>query len=328
MKEEKNVNHTTTGNLSTTPPTMPLILFTGYPSSGKTTMARRLADLLQQKIDSTPALTSKKFSIIYHSDESLGIEHNDYITSQDERKLRSKITSAVKRDLSKSNIVIVDSLNYIKGFRYQLHCEVKNLSTTFCLIQIMCPYETIQKWNKTWDPVLLKQLIQRYEEPNPQNRWDAPLFPILATTDSIDDHFNDICNAIFKTSTNSNGNKNIDPLGNSLNKPNSVTILKPASKANFIQILDSETAKVIKIIMNHLKQMDSMGSSLSAGNTRIIVSEGITDINDERCVYVDLPMSNVNLAKLQRFKRQFVALNKLRDMDQDRICLLYTSRCV
>ncbi|CCD27342.1 Kti12p NDAI_0K01510 [Naumovozyma dairenensis CBS 421] len=309
---------------------MPLILFTGYPCSGKTTMAKELMSLLNEKIKSEPSLS--KYTITYHSDETLGIEHSDYITSQSERKLRSKITSAVKRDLSKTNIVIVDSLNYIKGFRYQLHCEVKNLSTTFSLIQIMCPYETTIQWNDDkpdfttkWDHELIDQLIQRYEEPNPQNRWDSPLFPILINTDTMQDHFDNICSAIFKTNKNSKitgNNKNLDPLNNALNKPNSVTILKPANKENFIQVIDSECAKIIKIIMNHIKTMESIGN-YSNNSTRIIVSENVTDINDDRCVYVDLPLSNVNLAKLQRLKRQFVALNRVRDMDTDRIMPLF-----
>lgn len=300
---------------------MPLILFTGYPCSGKTTKARELIALLQEKIDNTPALSNKKYTITYHTDESLGINHNDYITSQDERKLRSEIISAVKRDISKNNIVIVDSLNYIKGFRYQLHCEVKNSSTTFCLIHIMCPVKTIHEWNKnsinSWDPELLNQLIQRYEEPQAQTRWDSPLFPVLSTQDSMKNYFEDISSAIFSTC---NSLKNRDPLSRAFQKPNSVTILKPASQTNFIQVLDMEAGKIVKKIMEEIKVAQSIGARTSS---RIIVSEDVTDINDSRCSYVDLPVPGVTLAQLQRLKRQFVNLNKLRDMDKDRIIHLF-----
>lgn len=301
---------------------MPLILFSGYPSSGKTTVAKELVSLLNEKLQNDEVLAKKNYSVIYHSDQTLGIEHSDYITSKDERKLRSEIISAVKRDLSRNNIVVVDSLNYIKGFRYQLHCEVKNVSTTFCLIYTMCPLDTIKSWNKAeghepWNDELLTQLVQRYEEPNGKNRWDSPLFELLTTQDSIKDSFDNICAAIFHTDVKNNR----DPLSKALQKPNSATILKPASQSNFIQILDSETSMVVKKIMEHIKIQQSIGGSSSSA--RIIVSEN-TDINDDDCCFIDLPSSGVTLPHLQRLKRQFVNLNKLRDMDKSRIVPLFT----
>lgn len=301
---------------------MPLILLSGYPSSGKTTVAKELVSLLNDKLQKDEVLAKKNYSVKYHSDQTLGIEHSNYITSKDERKLRSEIISAVKRDLSRNNIVIVDSLNYIKGFRYQLHCEVKNVSTTFCLIYTMCPLDTIRSWNQSeghepWDDELLTQLVQRYEEPNPKNRWDSPLFELLTTQDSIKDCFENICAAIFHTDVKNNR----DPLAKALQRPNSATILKPASQSNFIQILDSETTMVVKKIMDHIKIQQSIGGSSSSA--RIIVSEH-TDINDDNCCFIDLPSSGVTLPHLQRLKRQFVNLNKLRDMEKSRIVPLFT----
>lgn len=300
---------------------MPLILFSGLPSSGKTTKAKELISLLEKHITENPSLKAKGYSIIYHSDETIGIKHEDYITSQDERKLRSEIMSAIKRDLSRNNIVIVDSLNYIKGFRYQLHCEVKNVSTTFCLIHVMCPAETLKEWNSksenAWDEKLLEQLVQRYEEPDGNTRWDSPLFPILATEDKVEDFFEDICTAVFATSRSADGR---DPLGRSFQKPNSVAILKPANQANTLQNLELETSKIVKKIMEHAKLKESIGQSPGG---RVIVSENVTDVNDERCAYVDVPMTSISIAQLQRLKRQFINLNKLRSMDSDRIVPLF-----
>lgn len=304
---------------------MPLVLFTGFPSTGKTSRACELVELLQKRIQNDPSLSSKNYKVILHSDDSLGIKQSDYATSQGERKLRSEIFSAVRRDLSKSNIVVVDSLNYIKGFRYQLHCEVKGSSTTYCLIHTMCPIDTIYDWNKRredpWDEHLLEQLIQRYEEPNANNRWDAPLFPVLSTQDTMESWIDDICSALFRTATSKGSSDHRDPLSKALQTPNSATILKPASQSNFIQILDSQTGNVVKKIMDHVRLSNSLGGS--SGGERIIVSE-ITDVNDERCCFVDLPPQSVTLPHLQRLKRQFVNFNKLRDLDQDRIVPLFT----
>ncbi|GMM53624.1 Kti12 protein [Maudiozyma humilis] len=303
---------------------MPLVLLSGFPSSGKTTIANRLVELLEQKIEDVPELKSKPYSVVLHSDESLGITHNDYITSQDERKLRSRITSAVRRDLGKNKIVIVDSLNYIKGFRYQLHCEVKNIGTSFCLIHAMCPIDTVHEWNKTnanpWDDKLLTELIQRYEEPNPQNRWDSPLFPVFTPTDKIDALFPEIADIVFQLSKNTSANSAANAATTGMVRPSNVTTLKPAQKSNYLQVLDSETSKVVKLIMETVKSNESIGAS--SEGTRILVNG--TDIDAPGCYHIDLPMYSLNLPKLQRLKRQFIMLYKLRSLETERILPLFT----
>ncbi|KAG0656427.1 kti12, chromatin associated [Maudiozyma exigua] len=307
---------------------MPLILLSGFPSSGKTTTTNRLVTLLQEQIDKTPELQQKHYSIVVHSDESLGITHQDYITSQDERKLRSRITSAVRRDLSKNKFVVVDSLNYIKGFRYQLHCEVKNLSTSFCLIQTMCPVETVKEWNtkneNPWDETLLNELIQRYEEPNAQNRWDSPLFPIFTPTDKIDTLMPEISNIVFQLSKLNSGNNNVggsnDSTVTGLARPTSATVLKQAQKSNYLQVLDNETTQVVKLIMEKIKSNESIGAS--SQGIRLLING--TDIDEPGCYYIDLPLYNLTLPKLQRLKRQFVMLYKLRSLETDRIVPLFT----
>lgn len=259
---------------------------------------------------------------MYHSDESLGIQHDDYITSQDERKLRSKIISAVKRDLSRQKIVVLDSLNYIKGFRYQLHCEVKNLMTTYCLVHVMCPVAEITQWNEStsdgrtpWPTDLLNQLIQRYEEPNAQTRWDSPLIPVLASDDSLQSLSDSIYRALFPQLYRDGSDREADKLLNSL-KPNNATIMKPATQTNSLQVLDSETSAVVK------KLMSALQCNVVSGVSRIFVSE-IQDINDDRCLYVEIPAQGVTVAQLQRIRRQFVAMNRLRSLEKHRVAPLF-----
>lgn len=42
--------------------------------------------------------------------------------------------SAVERLLSREDIVIADGMNYIKGFRYQLYCVARAISTPHCVV--------------------------------------------------------------------------------------------------------------------------------------------------------------------------------------------------
>lgn len=39
-----------------------------------------------------------------------------------------------KRVLARDSIVILDGMNYIKGWRYQLWCEAKASNTTCCVV--------------------------------------------------------------------------------------------------------------------------------------------------------------------------------------------------
>lgn len=43
-----------------------------------------------------------------------------------------------KRVLARDSIVILDGMNYIKGWRYQLWCEAKAANTTCCVVWFPC----------------------------------------------------------------------------------------------------------------------------------------------------------------------------------------------
>lgn len=44
------------------------------------------------------------------------------------------VYARAKRVLGRDSIVIVDGMNYIKGWRYQLWCEAKAAGTTCCVV--------------------------------------------------------------------------------------------------------------------------------------------------------------------------------------------------
>ena len=56
------------------------------------------------------------------------------VDAKSEKAARGTFYSAIQRVLSKDDIVIADGMNYIKGFRYQLFCEAKALSTPHCVV--------------------------------------------------------------------------------------------------------------------------------------------------------------------------------------------------
>lgn len=43
--------------------------------------------------------------------------------------------------------VVLDSMNYIKGFRYELHCSARQENTQHCVVWVQTTRETAAEWN-------------------------------------------------------------------------------------------------------------------------------------------------------------------------------------
>lgn len=290
---------------------MPLIVVTGLPSCGKSTVANKIADLLKEKIAEakTSGRPGANLNVILHSDETLGIPHDDYRESRTEKSARGAQMTAIKRDLTRNNIVILDSLCYIKGFRYQLFCEVKSMATTHCVIQLLAPLDiclsrnAARPQNEQWDPELIKQLEMRYEEPDGRSRWDSPLIPVLF--DDTEVPIDDVWKALVYPS------KQL--------KSNNATMLKQANSGNFLQELDKLTQQVISKVVEY-QQIQGAGG-IGSGGTVVIEKgdreEGIPDL------LVELPLKVVSTAQLQRIRRTYVALNRVRAVEINRIVPLF-----
>ena len=109
-----------------------LILLTGYPSSGKSQRASQLYDFFSTKFSSEPRFRHLQIHLV--SDDTLGLGRDVYRHAREEKDARAAEYSAVKRLLGRDSFVIADGLNYIKGFRYQLYCEARAMSTPSCVV--------------------------------------------------------------------------------------------------------------------------------------------------------------------------------------------------
>ncbi|XP_012494920.1 PREDICTED: protein KTI12 homolog [Propithecus coquereli] len=110
---------------------MPLVVFCGLPYSGKSRRAEELRE----------ALATEGRSVYVVDDAAvLGAEDATvYGDSAREKALRGALRAAVERQLSRQDVVIVDSLNYIKGFRYELYCLARAARTPLCLVYCVRP---------------------------------------------------------------------------------------------------------------------------------------------------------------------------------------------
>jgi protein KTI12 len=120
---------------------MPLVVVCGNPCTGKTTFSLKLEAYLKKQ-----GVTN--IEII--NDESLGLEKNSsYANSFNEKTSRGTLKSAVDHKLSADRYVIVDSLNYIKGYRYELYCTARSFRTPHCVVWVECPTVISDEWNST-----------------------------------------------------------------------------------------------------------------------------------------------------------------------------------
>jgi len=206
---------------------MPLIIMRGRPCTGKTSRAQELEKYFRETCQKTTHLINEENLLI---DKKEGYKDN-----VKEKNTRSGIKAAVERFLTRDVVVICDSLNYIKGYRYELYCIARALRTTHCIVWCDVDIDQARDWNDKreggYDPTLFEDLSQRFEEPNDKNRWDNPLFVLHAADSTPCETIND---ALFKTTAK---------------PPNIATLPTVLSDTNFVYELDKMTQEIVSEIL-------------------------------------------------------------------------------
>lgn len=225
----------------------------------------------------------------------------------------------MKRVLSPRDIVILDGSNYIKGWRYQLFCEAKNVRTPSCVVQVGCTRDRAKGVNEgrlgrrerkeqetdgvkeeegenenegadeeePYEPANWENLVFRYEEPNPMTRWDSPLFTLIWEDDEAraKDVFGEIWDSIAGEARK-------------VVRPNQATVQRGKDGGgDYLQVLEKETQDIVKRILE-------MQSDEGGGEVRI-QKDG-----EEDELVVEMPGRKVGLPQLQRYRRAFVAMNR------------------
>ena len=280
----------------------------GYPCAGKTFRSEQLLRSFNARIEGSDNPRIARLKVHLVNDESLGLNRSVYGSVRPEKDARASEMSAVKRFLGRDDVVIADGLNYIKGYRYQLHCEAKALETPSCVVHIGTPGEVCRENHKrlasgrqegsTYSDEDFENLLWRYEEPNGMVRWDSPLFTVLL--DDKEPPFDEIWDALIG-----------DPNNPRVIRPNAATVLKPASQSDYLYELDKTTSDIVAAITGW--QRDHAGEE--GGEVRI---EAVDDA-------VTLPTTAVGLAQLQRIRRQFIALNRQHNLEKSRIKALFVN---
>ncbi|KAG9289202.1 hypothetical protein G9A89_022511 [Geosiphon pyriformis] len=266
---------------------MPLITMCGIPASGKTRRTKEIEKYFQDRY-LAEGRTLRQIHLI--NDITLGFSKNSYKDTRiEEKNSRGNLLSSVERLLSKNDLVIVDGMNYIKGFRYQLYCVARAVGTPHCVVYCGTPVEIAKIWNsnraqeeESYEESIFEDLVSRFEEPNDRNRWDAPLFTVIYDDVSVP------CDSIWDAVMN----KKAKP-------PNLSTIAKPVSETNYLYELEKTSQEIINSILE--AQKHSVGPE-----------------------HINLPSRNLTISELGRLKRQFTNINKMHTLlDMDRVAELF-----
>ncbi|KAF2725773.1 chromatin associated protein KTI12, partial [Polychaeton citri CBS 116435] len=283
---------------------MPLILISGFPSSGKTYRSEQIIKFFEKQVSESSDPRVKKIKIHHIHDQNLGLSRDVYAAARPEKDARATFSSAIKRVLSKDDVVVADGMNYIKGFRYQLYCEAKAVQTPNCVVHVGTPADKCREINDEalksgsggYVAEIFDNLVFRYEEPNGMTRWDSPLF--VVARDDIGPDVQAIWDAMCGAGASSK-----------VIRPNAATVLKPASEQNYLYELDKTTSDVIAAITTW--QADHPGEG--GGEVRVPDTEKT----------VELSMSPPSLPQLQRLRRQFIGLNRQHSLSKARVRELF-----
>ncbi|TBU61681.1 chromatin associated protein KTI12 [Dichomitus squalens] len=266
---------------------MAFITITGFPCSGKSRRVGQLRAHLEIRLRS-PVYEGPRLKVAVVSDDTLNIPRSVYGDGRAEKSARGALFTAVQRQMGQDTILIVDSMNYIKGFRYQMYCAAREHKLRVCTVFVAATQEQCKAWNasrqdgRAYAPETLENLMMRYEEPSSMVRWDSPLFTVPWIDEDVP--IDDIWKAITEG--------NVKP-------PNAGTQAVPKAPTDALRTLEHTATTIVAAIMS--EQASSGG--IAGGRVTLSLSPTLKPT-------VNLPARSLTLSELQRLKRQFVTVHK------------------
>ncbi|KAL7482999.1 hypothetical protein ACHAW6_008642 [Cyclotella cf. meneghiniana] len=201
-------------------PPMPSLILTGHPCSLKTSFAR----LLSRRALLHPSGLLTNVVRLSDSDVSTPLpKTHAYRNSDNEKIVRAALKSAFERavasdDGGSTTLVLLDSMNYIKGYRYELYCVSKAAGRRHGVVWITDgggdALEVALERNRRrrrrreektmtlaaaggdergrideddddsdddgyyQDDATVEELVLRFEPPDDRNRWEHPLYKV------------------------------------------------------------------------------------------------------------------------------------------------------
>jgi selenocysteine-specific elongation factor len=218
----------------------------GLPSSGKTTIAKSVASLLEDKYDIP--------TMVISSDDFRGMVSYSSKGFKPERETSIKILheKAIATGLEYGFLIISDDLNYYKSMRSDLRHIAKRSSADYDIVYVDTPVEQAIKWNRErGSPIpssLIEEINQKLDPPKGDYKWDTPLAVVDPSKQNIQEIASLIVAEVLKRLENPKRSK-----------PTKIAEDEKSLRAKGIE---RETRKTMMEVMTRYKNPD-LGISLS-----------------------------------------------------------------
>jgi len=228
-------------------------------------------------------------------------KNESYQDAKSEKMTRGSFLSEVERLVRGDSVVILDSLNYIKGFRYEVFCRARTQKTPTCVIHCDVPKDITRDRNanldKTnqWESSLFNELSQRFEIPNPKNKWDRPLFTL---TQDDKTPLEDIKMVLFETEEKYS--RHVATEADKVEEPNFVYEMDQVTKAIINALLESQgngflgelkvpsSSQKVSLKRNtSIAELNRLRRQFIKMQTNLLTKQPVTTIGDSFVVYLN-----------------------------------------
>lgn len=164
-----------------------LIVLSGLPASGKSSLARNLAQALSRAVNSS--------TIIIDVDETrVKLYLRKAITKKFdpmvEQEVRNESIHDARMHLDHGSWVIHDDMNYFRSMRHELAGIAMEAGAPYAIVHVSTPKRTCLKWNEKRDfpipNVVIKQVSRKFDPLGSRGyKWDAPMMTVDPSRESI-----------------------------------------------------------------------------------------------------------------------------------------------
>lgn len=152
------------------------MIICGIPSSGKSTIARELAENLENKYRCpTAVISSDSFREMVHT-------YKHRFEASLEEFVRKATDDTIAAGLRQGLVVISDDTNYYSSIRRRLVRMSQRVRGDYAIVYVNTPLETALDWNRErGEPIpasLIEEIFYKMDEPGSMYRWDRPFLTV------------------------------------------------------------------------------------------------------------------------------------------------------
>lgn len=230
-----------------------LMILCGLPSSGKSTLAQKVAELLETSYGVASVVvasdTIRKMIPAYQKE----FDHSR------EKFVTAATHSSLELAVNQGYFVISDDMNYFESMRKRLKDLAIKHRIGYGIIHVETPQEIAKEWNKKrGEPVpnsLIDEVAQKFDRPGKKYAWDKPLLSI----DSAQQPYESLAKACVEKAL-----EKLKSLPTSIKKSHEASV--PSRKANEIERI---TRKTMGELMSRYKRVD-LANEFSLVRRRIV----------------------------------------------------------